>query len=83
MIAERLLSSREVMSRLSYSKSTLRKRVINGLLTPQVKVGDRKNAWPESEINAIVAARVRGCDDNVIRELVKQLIQIRANATAA
>ena len=60
-------------------KSTHYVDVQNGLVTPPVHIGERSVAWPDSEIEAIVAARIAGKSNDEIRELVSQLIAERQN----
>ena len=50
-----------------------------GLMTPPVCIGGRSVAWPDYEIEAIVAARIAGKSDDDIRELVARLIAERQN----
>ena len=48
------------------------------LLTPPVKIGLRASGWPQSEIEAISAARIAGKTNSEIRQLVERLIAARA-----
>jgi prophage regulatory protein len=52
----------------------------NGLWPEPVRLGSKSVAWPEHEVDAIIAARIAGKSDDEIRELVKQLEAQRTNA---
>jgi prophage regulatory protein len=52
-------------------------QIKQGLIPPGIKIGPRRVAWLESEIRAILAARVAGSTDAQIRALVKRLIRAR------
>jgi len=62
------------------ARSTWYSHISMGILPPPVRVGPRISGWPDTELDAIVAARVAGKDDDAIRELVKQLTAARKNA---
>ena len=55
------------------AQSTLYVRIDQGLWTRPVALGPRAVAWPESEVDALIAARIAGQDPQQIRELVDQL----------
>ena len=65
---------------MAMSRSTLRLRVKQGLMTPPLRISDRCTVWPEHEISAINGARVAQKSNDEIRELVRQLQQERATA---
>ena len=73
----RLLPRRELQSRFGMrSPNTVRDHVARGLLTKPVRISDGPTspvAWPEREIEAIIAARVRGERDSQVRALVAEL----------
>ncbi|WP_370646513.1 helix-turn-helix transcriptional regulator [Photobacterium sp. OFAV2-7] len=69
----------EVLSRLAYSKSTLHLRINNGLMAPPVNLGGRKVAWPEREIDQLIAATIKAQSPDEITECVKQLIVERGS----
>lgn len=47
--------------------------VRSGLFTKPIHIGRRSVGWPESEIEAVNAARIAGRSDDFIRGLVGQL----------
>lgn len=73
----RLLRWREASERTGIrSQNTARDYVARGLLTRPVRISDGPTtplAWPDHEIDAIIAARIRGGSDDDIRALVSKL----------
>ena len=63
----------KVKSKTGYCGSTVYANVTDQTLTPPIKIGPRASAWPEYEIDAIIAARIAGKSDDDIRELVNEL----------
>lgn len=55
------------------SDASVYNAIRDGLFTTGVAIGQRAKAWPDFEVNAIVAARIAGKTDAEIRELVKTL----------
>jgi len=72
------LKYQKVTEVMAMSRSTLRLRIKQGLVTPPIKISERCIVWPEHEISAINAARVAQKSNDEIRELVTQLQQKRA-----
>jgi prophage regulatory protein len=68
-----LLRRPEVLRRSGDGRSTLYLRIDQGLWTRPVALGPRAVAWPESEVEALIAARIAGHDPQQIRELVDRL----------
>lgn len=54
-----------------------------GLLPPPVRIGSRAVAWPQPEVEKIVAARAAGATDDDIRRLVKRLVADRRERAVA
>lgn len=54
------------------------KDISDGLLTPPIKLGARCSVWPEHEINALLAAEIRGASQDEIRALVNKLVADRS-----
>ncbi len=57
--ADRLLRLPEVESLVGLRKSAIYARLKTGEFPPCVKLGPRAAAWPESEIQAWISARIR------------------------
>jgi len=58
--SERLLRLPEVLSRIPYKRSRFLGLVREGVFPRPVKLGPRAVAWPESQIDALVARIVNG-----------------------
>jgi prophage regulatory protein len=86
---ERLLPEREALSRVGKKRSAFLVDKAKGLIPPAVALGVRRDgrvslsAYPESEIEAVVRARIAGATDDEIRELVKELVAKRRELAAA
>ncbi len=63
-------------------RSGIYAKIKAGLLPPPIKMGSRISAWIESEVDAVVAARIAGKSDDEIRQLVKDLVAARKNITS-
>lgn len=59
------------------SRSTLYRKIQNGLMTRGVSIGGGRVAWPEYEIEAINRARISGYSEETIRDLVTKLHHLR------
>jgi prophage regulatory protein len=69
-----LLRIDRVKERIGHcANSTVYLHVNDNLITKPVKIGPRASAWPEHEIDKIVAARISGKTDDEVRKLVKEL----------
>ena len=53
--------------------ATVYAHIHDGLFPKQVRIGQRSVGWPSHEVDAVVNARIAGCTDAEIKELVKQL----------
>ena len=65
---------RDVTDALDASKSTVYGLIRRGLFPPPVALGPRMRGWPVSEVDALIAARTRGADDDELRRIVEQLL---------
>jgi prophage regulatory protein len=78
-----LLRRPSVTERTGKPESSLYRDIELGLFTQQIKIGPKSVAWPASEVDALVAARVAGMSDDQIRALVKRLHAARASFAEA
>lgn len=69
----RIIRLRPVLNKSGLSRSTHYEHIADGLMTRPVALGARAVGWPESEIDAINAARIAGKSANEIRDLVANL----------
>lgn len=80
MTTQRILRFGTVRELTGYSRSTIYLRIHGGLFPPAIALGPRSIGWPEAEIAALNAARIRGATDDDIRTLVATLVAARQNA---
>lgn len=69
-----LLRIEAVKAELGYrSNASIYTQVREGLFPKPVPIGQRSVSWPDYEVQAIMAARIAGKNDDEIRELVADL----------
>ena len=68
----RLVRLAESMARTGLGRSAFYGAISDGILPKPVKLG-RASAWPEHELNSVVAAMIRGESHDALRDLVQQL----------
>lgn len=69
-----------VIERTATPKSSLYASISHGKFTRPIKLGERSSAWLESEVTAIINARIAGKSSTEIKALVLQLEAKRLNA---
>ena len=74
-----LLRTPEVCAVTGYARQTLYQKMAEGLFPRPIKLGEKSSAWPASEVNAVLAARIRGATEDEIRALVVELTTKRAS----
>ena len=77
---DRILRLPEVKSFCATSRSTIYLHISEGLFPKPIHLGVRAVGWPESEIAALTAARIRGATTDEIRALVVKLEAARRSA---
>ena len=60
------------------SRSTIYRKIKQGLFTKPVQIGGERVAWPAHEVTAINQARIAGKSDEEIKQLVIELEAARA-----
>ncbi len=75
-----LLRIGSVLARYGGARPTLYEHMADGLFPRPVKLGPKFVAWPEHEVNAVIAARIAGKPADAIRKLVTELVAERAHA---
>lgn len=75
-----ILRRRQVQTESGLSRSTIYKRVSEGLWPRPVKLGPRAVGWPAREVAALNAARIAGSTAVGIRALVRKLESARGSA---
>lgn len=79
----RFIRSKDAFSRLSLSKTRVYELVGEGSMPKPIRLGHRASAWLESELDAMVAARAAGFDEEQLRSLVDRLHAQRKERAAA
>lgn len=76
----KLLKRSATEQKAAKKTSTLYAEISAGLFPPPVRIGKRSVAWLESEVDAVIAARISGCGDDQIRILIRLLVDKRSSA---
>lgn len=71
------MKTKDVAQRLKKSIGGVYLDVRKGLLSPQIKTGERSSAFIVSEIERVIDARIKGMDNDEIRVLVAQIVAER------
>lgn len=66
-----------VLAKYGKTKSPLYADIAAGMFVKPVKLGLRASGFPQSEVDAIISARIAGKDQAAIRALVSQLESAR------
>ncbi len=74
-----LLRQPEVTKITGLARPTLYEHMQCGLFPRPIKLGRKFSAWPSYEINAIIAARINGKNNDEIKTLVTELTAARVN----
>ena len=75
----RIERRQDVLDKVRFSRSTLYSRIQQGLFVPPVSLGRRSVGWLEHETDIVIRGFVSGKTDLEIKELVKEVIALRAN----
>lgn len=73
----KLLKLHGVLALTATSRSTHYQNIKQGSMVPPISQGVQAVAYPEHEIQAIIAARIAGKSDDEIRKLVTDLTEQR------
>jgi prophage regulatory protein len=82
-VSYRLLRITAVCAVSGLARSTLYRRVADGLWTSPVSLGPRSVGWPAAEVASLNSARIAGQSDDEIRSLVKHLMEARKTPAIA
>ena len=74
----RVLRLPTVLERTGYSRSRLYARISDGLFPRPIALGPRVAAWPEHEVDAVIAAHIREVTDAELARLVTEIHAQRA-----
>ena len=75
----RIERRQDVLNKVRFSRSTLYSRIQQGLFVPPVSLGRRSVGWLEHETDMVLRGLISGRTDAEIKELVKEVIALRAN----
>ena len=75
----RIERRQNVLDKVRFSRSTLYSRIQQGLFVPPVSLGRRSVGWLEHETDMVLRGLVSGKTDLEIKELVAEVIALRAN----
>lgn len=79
----RLLATNEVKDRGKYSHAGLHRAIKGGLMVPPIPGDEFSRRYVESEVDAVINARIAGASPDAIRDLVARLVNERASRAAA
>ncbi|WP_128514175.1 helix-turn-helix transcriptional regulator [Tabrizicola thermarum] len=77
LVPNALLRTPDVCAVTGMARPTLYEAMAKGLFPRPIKLGEKSSAWPASECNAVLAARIRGATEDEIRALVVELTAAR------
>lgn len=80
-MSKKILRINDVKEKTGNSRSTIYKRITDGLFPKPVKIGPRSSGWPDYEVDAINAACIAGKNSEDIRTLVVKLEVARKAAS--
>jgi prophage regulatory protein len=67
-----------LIAKLGISRSGIYQHITEGLLPPQIKIGERSVVWLSDEIEQVLSARVQGKTSPEIKKLVQKIISDRS-----
>ena len=71
-----LIALKTAADLMATSTTSIKRQIKNGTMTPPIIIGSR-NLLVESEVSAIIDARIKGESDEQIKQLVIELIEKR------
>ena len=78
MSEDRYISIDEVLEKTTFGSSSLYTKISKGLFPKPVKIGSRKIAWPQYEVDQIMAFYLSTSDEEERKSFVVNLEKIRA-----
>lgn len=75
---KRIMRIKEIKARVGLPNSTVYDHIKRQLFPKPIKLGERISGWLESEVTAIMAARIAGKSEAEIKALVLSLENQRA-----
>ena len=78
MSEDRYISIDEVLEKTTFGRSSLYTKISKGLFPKPVKIGSRKIAWPQYEVDQMMAFYLSTSDEEERKSFVVNLEKIRA-----
>lgn len=72
-----MLNLNDVMATLRCGRSTVYKKISDGLWPPAVKTGERSVRWPRAEVESMLAIHIAGGSQQAIKDRVKHILNAR------
>lgn len=72
-----IIRLKEVLNFTGDKRSTFYLRIKQGLMPKQISLGGTSVGWLKSEIDTVLAARIKGATDSDIKILVQELTKNR------
>ena len=73
----KILRNPDLQSTFGLSKSSIRNRILDGLIPPPISLGYRAVGWLESECLSVLSAMAAGKSKDQIKHLVLDLVKQR------
>ena len=70
----KILRIKQIKAQTGLPNSTVYYHIQQGLFIRPIKLGERMSGWLESEVNAIMAARIAGKSETEIKARVNRLV---------
>jgi prophage regulatory protein len=67
-----------LIQKIGISRSGIYQHVEEGLLPPQIKIGERSVIWLNDEIEQVLSARIKGRTSAEIKKLVSKIVSDRS-----
>jgi prophage regulatory protein len=77
MIQITLLRRQAVETATGKSRTTIYRDIKNGVFVKPINIGGDRVAWPNTEVESIIRARIAGKTDEEIKKLVEVLHKAR------
>lgn len=77
MMSYIIIRKENARNKTGLPNSSFYAQIVEGLIPPPIRLGKRAVGWVESEIDAVVLARIQGKSDEEIKILVAELVTAR------
>ena len=77
------IRKKDLLRQLSYSNSTLYRRIKEGIFPPSVKISTNVHAWIKEEVATVMAKMGSGATPQELARVVNDLVENRCNGEEA